>query len=57
MRTRCTRLLRNRGAKSKFTDLKKRPKMRPSFGRFFGSSTRCEFISTRGYAHTLHMHL
>jgi hypothetical protein len=36
-------------------DLRKRPKMpsegseRPSFGRFFGSSARCQFISTRGY--------
>ena len=63
MGTRCTLLLRNRGAGSKYTDLKNRPKMpsqgseRPSFGRFLGSSTqcrRCHYFHARICAHAAH---
>jgi hypothetical protein len=65
MRTRCTLLLRNRGAESKYTDFKESAEdafagLREAFfwpiPRIFHSMQTLPFISTRGYGHTLHMH-
>jgi hypothetical protein len=66
IRTRCTLLLRNRGAESKFTDFKEsaedafaglREAILLAVSSDLPLNADAAIISTRGYAHTLHMHL